>query len=213
MICWLYWSDSKESRQTEEKQSMAKISASKRVSITPPRPMAVTRPDLSRPTTATPRASRSLPTIKKHNSAINKATSIQANDSVSRTVFNYRKIGTIQKKSPSISYLRQKAVRQAWKQEMQLVQQTGKGSKNWTSRQLSQLTKREKIKRYEGHHIRDVSTHSKKWAGDPRNITFLTRKQHLKEHRGNFKEPTTGKLIDREKMMRQNRINPSKSQE
>lgn len=102
--------------------------------------------------------------------------------------------------------MRQKAVEQAWQQEMRLVRETGKGTRHWTEKQLAKLAKGKRIRRYEGHHIRDVSTHRKGWTGDPRNVMFVTRRQHLREHGNSFKNPTTGKLIDRERMMRANRI-------
>lgn len=109
-------------------------------------------------------------------------------------------------KAASTPYLRQKAVKLAREQEMNLVQKTGKGTRPWTPSQIAQLQRGKWVKGYEGHHLRDVSSHSKRFAGDPRNVKFLTRRQHLREHNNSFRNPTTGRLIDRAKLARQNRI-------
>lgn len=98
--------------------------------------------------------------------------------------------------------LRQKAVRDAWTQERQLVRASGQGTRDWTSRQMKQLRDEGKVPGYEGHHIRSVNQHTTKWAGDPRNITFVTRQQHLNLHGRDFHNPTTGNLIDRPAMIR-----------
>jgi len=105
------------------------------------------------------------------------------------------------KKELSLGYLRQKAVKGAWAQEKALVRARG-GSHEWTKRQREELIRTGSVKGYVGHHIRSVNGHSKKWAGDPRNIKFVTRKRgHLREHKGHFKNKTTGKLIDRQKLL------------
>ena len=184
---------------------MAKISVSKRPNSIGMKSPKVVKPIHSKAKAIAPRASRIPKPAKKSGSTVNKITAEAANR-IKRTSPPKKKIKSVQNKSLSKDYLRKKAVRQAWKQETQLVRETGKGSRNWTRNQLSQITKGKKIKGYEGHHIRDVSSHSKKWTGDPRNIKFVTRREHLKAHKGNFKNPTTGKLIDRQKMARQNRI-------
>jgi len=103
-------------------------------------------------------------------------------------------------KSDSLASLRQKAVRDAWKQEFELVKATGRGTREWKPHEIRSLTKGQKVTGYEGHHIRSVNGHSPKWAADPRNIEFVTRKEHLQRHGGNFHNPTTGKLIDRQKL-------------
>lgn len=107
----------------------------------------------------------------------------------------------------SLNSLRQTAVRHAWKQESELVKATGHGTREWKPGQLRSLARGDKIKGYEGHHIRSVNHHSPKWAGDPRNIEFVTRKEHLDRHRGDFHTPTTGKLVDRQKQARMEATN------
>jgi len=116
---------------------------------------------------------------------------------------------TTPKKPPVSNYLRQKAVKSAWRQEQALVK-AGGGTRDWTKRQREQIIKAGKLKNYEGHHLKSVNGHAKKWAGDPRNIKFVTRREHLREHRGNFRNKTTEKLIDRQELLRvqQNRAIP-----
>ncbi len=101
--------------------------------------------------------------------------------------------------TPSLNSLRQKAVRDAWKQEGELVKATGSGTRDWNQRELRSLSKGDKLKGYHGHHIRSVNGHSPKWASDPRNIEFVTPSEHIKRHDGAFRIPTTGKLIDRQR--------------
>lgn len=100
----------------------------------------------------------------------------------------------------SISYLRRSAVSQAWKQEMDLVRTSGTGTRNWKKHEIRSLRQGQKIKGIVGHHIRSVNGHSPKWAKDPRNIELVTWKEHIKRHGGHFRNPTTGKLIDRQKL-------------
>jgi hypothetical protein len=91
---------------------------------------------------------------------------------------------------------RRTAVRNAWKNEKQLVELTGQGSRNWTPLELDELLKTGKVKGIEGHHIFNVADFPE-LAGNPNNIKFLTRIEHLAEHGGNFANKTTGTLVDR----------------
>jgi hypothetical protein len=98
-----------------------------------------------------------------------------------------------------LSQARQRAVVEAWKREQSLVQKSGNGSRDWTRNEKSELLKYGRVSGYEGHHINDVSTNPK-LAGNPDNIKFVKgRQEHLKEHDGNFKNPTSGPLIPRSK--------------
>ncbi len=96
----------------------------------------------------------------------------------------------------SLQSQRQKAVKEAWKQEKKLVEETGRGTKKWTAPQKKELLEHGKVKGQEGHHINNVKDHPDK-AGDPNNIEFVTRKEHLQKHNGNFKNKTTGQLKNR----------------
>ncbi len=104
------------------------------------------------------------------------------------------------KKELALGTLRQKAVKNAWAQEKPLVQ-AGEGTRKWTTLQRRELVRTGKVKGFEGHHIKSVNGHTKKWAGDPRNIKFVTRKEHIREHKGNFRNETKGNLIDRQKLL------------
>ena len=92
--------------------------------------------------------------------------------------------------------LRQRAVRQAWKEEKALVEETGKGTRKWSQKESSELLEKGKVKGYQGHHIKNVKHHPQH-AGNPNNIKFVTPKEHLKAHGGNFKNKSTGTFINR----------------
>jgi len=97
----------------------------------------------------------------------------------------------------TISAARQRAVGAAWKMEKQLVEATGKGTRNWTATEKKELLSAGKVKGYEGHHTKNVKDNPKD-AGNPDYIKFVKgRDEHIAEHGGNFKNPTPGELIDR----------------
>ena len=70
------------------------------------------------------------------------------------------------------------------------------GTRKWSLTQKQELLKTGKVKGFEGHHINSVKGHPEH-AGNPNNIEFVTRKEHLKRHGGNFRNPTRGNLINR----------------
>ena len=83
---------------------------------------------------------------------------------------------------------RTKAVRQAWKNERINVQAGGNGvSRHWTALEKTELLSTGKIKGYQGHHMKSVRGYPQ-LASDPTNIQFLTRKEHLAAHGGNWKK-------------------------
>lgn len=158
-----------------------------------------------------PRQGVRKPSLSRNVRSVSKGRYVKARTSIRARKSSKAKLPTVAQKSAARGYLRQKTVRQAWRQEAKLVRKTGRGTRDWTPRQLDLLRRGKRVPRYEGHHLRDVSSHSKKWMGDPRNIKFVTRRQHQREHRGSFKNPTTGKLIDRQKILR-NRLQRRKPQ-
>jgi hypothetical protein len=106
-----------------------------------------------------------------------------------------KKLNGIAKKN--LKSARRAAVREAWKQERALVDETGVGTRPWTKVEAKELLENGKVKGYEGHHINNVNDHPQ-LAGNPDNIKFVHgRSEHLKEHDGNFKNKTSGKLIKR----------------
>ena len=97
---------------------------------------------------------------------------------------------------PSIRALRKAAVAKAWKQECELVKRTGSGTRDWTEREIKELLEKGKVEGYQGHHVNSVKDHPE-LAGDPNNIEFQTRKDHLESHDGDWRNPTAGELVDR----------------
>lgn len=95
---------------------------------------------------------------------------------------------------------RSAAVREAKRQEIALVQRTGRGTREWTSRQLEQLKKGRFPKGYQGHHINNVARFPGQ-AANPDNIRFVTFKQHLNLHLGNFRHATSGRMFNRKSLM------------
>ncbi|WP_185247222.1 DUF6443 domain-containing protein [Chryseobacterium bernardetii] len=99
-------------------------------------------------------------------------------------------------KVSSLASQRQGAVRKAWKEEKALVESGENGTRRWTTAQLKELKETGKVKGMKGHHINNVKHHPDK-AGDPNNIEFVTQKEHLQKHNGNFRNETTGPLKNR----------------
>ncbi|MDE6121690.1 MAG: RHS repeat-associated core domain-containing protein, partial [Duncaniella dubosii] len=95
----------------------------------------------------------------------------------------------------SIKYQRQKAVKEAWKDERNLVE-AGQGTRKWSAAEIEELLLTGKVKGYEGHHINSVKDFPH-LAGNPDNVTFMTRKEHLLEHFGNWRNKTEGPLLNR----------------
>jgi hypothetical protein len=86
---------------------------------------------------------------------------------------------------------------------MDLIRRTGHGSRDWTRAEVAELFATGEVEGFTGHHINRVEDFPE-WAGDPRNIVFLSNTpgggDHLyspQGHRGNWANPTSGRLIDR----------------
>jgi hypothetical protein len=107
------------------------------------------------------------------------------------------RIAAAETKIVNLSSLRQAAVRDAWAQERQLVQETGQGTRNWTELEMEELRQNGKVSGYQGHHINSVSEYPNK-ARDPNNIRFLTPQEHFETHDFNWRNPTSGSLILRQ---------------
>jgi hypothetical protein len=90
-----------------------------------------------------------------------------------------------------LNQARAEAVREAWKNERALVLQ-GSGTRDWSQRQQIELTRKGHVNGFDGHHMQSVRTHPKQ-AGNPQNIQFLNKNEHIKgAHRGNTKNSTNG---------------------
>jgi len=97
----------------------------------------------------------------------------------------------------NIKSQRQSAVKKAWKQEKEIIESTGNGSRKWNGVEKQEIQETGKAQGYEGHHINNVKDHPNQ-AGNPANVEFVTRKEHLNVHQGNFKNKTTGEFKNRE---------------
>ena len=90
---------------------------------------------------------------------------------------------------------RNKAIRLAWERERELVLQ-GKGTRDWSLDQQKDILDLDKGKAYdengrafEGQHMKSVAEYPE-YQGDPNNIQFLTREEHLAAHKGSWQNPT-----------------------
>lgn len=88
-----------------------------------------------------------------------------------------------------------KAILDAWKLEADLIQE-GKGTRDWTAQQQKDILERGKAYdddgvTFHGHHMRSAEKHPE-CQGDPHNIQFLTRDEHLEAHGGCWQNPTNG---------------------
>ncbi len=90
---------------------------------------------------------------------------------------------------------RRKAVKEAWKKEVDAVE-NGTSKYNWTQAELDELLTKGKVKGYHGCHIKDVHINPEK-AADPNNIIFLKREVHFKiVHQNNWSNPSQwGEII------------------
>jgi hypothetical protein len=88
---------------------------------------------------------------------------------------------------------RNKAVREAWNKELELVQE-GKGTREWTQEQQKDILEKgraydEKGKAFEGQHMKSAEMYPE-YQGEPGNIQFLTRAEHFEAHDCNWQNPT-----------------------
>ena len=90
---------------------------------------------------------------------------------------------------------RNKAIRKAWEREQELVKE-GKGTRDWTKEQQKDILDPDKGKAYddqgrafEGQHMKSAAEYPED-QGNPDNIQFLTRDEHLEAHKGSWQNPT-----------------------
>ena len=106
------------------------------------------------------------------------------------------KLGDAKDSAKAIKNARQSAVRKAWRQEKEMVESIGQGTRDWSKKEIKELFENGKVKGYQGHHINNVKDHPS-MAGDPNNIEFLNKTEHLDAHNGNYRNKTEGPLLDR----------------
>lgn len=106
-------------------------------------------------------------------------------------------------KDPSYTGGRHKAVETAMKYEIENAKMGGKGDLGETRRERMKLIENGTLKGCEGHHINSVQSNPTEQS-NPNNIKFYkNRKEHLeKGHNGDFRNPSSGKMVDRDKMLK-----------
>ncbi|GEM_PF-2419997 len=102
--------------------------------------------------------------------------------------------------APDFQGCRHDGVQLALQYEAADILMGGNGTGRWNEEQRQEICRTGKIHGYQGHHINSVADHPELQA-DPNNILFCTREKHLKLHRGSFRNPTTGKKINRDRMI------------
>ncbi len=113
-----------------------------------------------------------------------------------KTVTRVYKVGDKTLNEKQFAALRASAVNKAWKQEVILVEKTGRGTRAWTESEIKELLKNKKVKGYEGHHMKSAKEFPE-YAGDPDNIQFLKGRfsdinNHIDAHNGSYRNPTNG---------------------
>lgn len=90
---------------------------------------------------------------------------------------------------------RNKAIRLAWEREQKLVAE-GKGTRDWSQEQQKDIldpdigkAKDDNGRSFEGQHMKSAAEYPE-YQGDPDNIQFLTRDEHLAAHKGSWQNPT-----------------------
>lgn len=99
-----------------------------------------------------------------------------------------------------------KAIRNAWKRERELVL-VGQGTRDWTPEQQKSIIEMGKAYdengvAFRGHHMKSAEKYPE-YQGEADNIQFLTQAEHLLAHKGSFQtpsngyyNPTTGEIVD-----------------
>lgn len=86
---------------------------------------------------------------------------------------------------------RKSAVREAWKNERGFVREA-KGTRDWSQSEQREILAKGRANGYEGHHMKSVKEYPQ-YAGDPKNIQFLNRSEHVNgAHNGNTQNATNG---------------------
>lgn len=95
------------------------------------------------------------------------------------------------KEKRRLTNLRQKAVRDAWKEEKELIEQ-GMCTRPWTKDEQKELKETGRVKGYYGHHMKSVANYPEH-AGNYKNIQFLTNEEHIQgAHQGSTRNLTNG---------------------
>ena len=111
---------------------------------------------------------------------------------------------------------RQKAVRDAWSRERELVGK-GKGTVDWSAEQQKELMETGRVKGYEGQHMKSVNEYPE-YAASSDNIQLLTHEEHLEAHnsgeeKSGYHSPTNGYFDASTKTMHSFGDNPPRAPE
>ena len=90
--------------------------------------------------------------------------------------------------------------------EIATITMGGRGTRKWTKKERASILQSGKIVGFQGHHVCSVHT-SPGLQGNPDNVVFVTSREHLEMHAGNFRNSTVGKTIDRDRMLRRTNLN------
>lgn len=104
--------------------------------------------------------------------------------------------GVIRQDKAGLERERRNGVARAWADERRLVMAEGEGTRRWTSAQIEELISTGRISGFIGHHINSVNANPE-IAGLGDNVKFVTLDEHRANHQGNWRNATSGPLLDR----------------
>jgi len=132
-----------------------------------------------------------------------RSAKISADDAAAKLMARWADNPNLAGKMP-IPGARTTGVERAIALEVQLVKKRGAGTINWSPAEIAQIKQTGQLPPgIVGHHINDVARFPE-WQGDPRNIELLRgQPANLEKHGGNFRNATTGPLIDRQALIDQ----------
>ncbi|MEI2467798.1 DNRLRE domain-containing protein [Niallia taxi] len=93
---------------------------------------------------------------------------------------------------------RSTGVARAWKAERAMIAKYGQGTRKWSGKRRAEILRTGKARGFQGHHINSVKKYPQ-YQAMAKNIRFVTRKEHIRLHGGNFRNQTSGKFIKRKR--------------
>ena len=110
---------------------------------------------------------------------------------------------------PTFDGYRNNGVSLAWKYEKADVLMGGRGSKisNWSNSDIQQIKDTGRVRGAEGHHINNVAN-NQNLQTEPDNIRFFKSREEHRDigHNGDFSNESSGKLIDKNKMLKETNL-------
>ena len=133
------------------------------------------------------------PSQKQLQNLFNNSSGVRGNPRPPSQLSDRTKQGVWYKKSD-----RDAGVRDAWKAEQRLVLDTGRGTRNWTPRELHEIRTTGRAEGYVGHHVNSVHVRPD-LARVPANVRFVPERVHQRFH-SRFGHNNTGMLVNRDAM-------------